>query len=84
MITLAAIRRTGNEVVAALVDARSRCGAWQSNADYVVRGECGDPRGRKSGGCSGADNSRLPTRVEGEKRFRSAIRNPYAAIHKVA
>ena len=73
---LVAIRRKGNEVVAAVVGARSRCGSWQSSADYVARGGCGDPRGRKSGGSSGADSPTWPARTEGEKRVRSLIRNP--------
>jgi hypothetical protein len=48
----------------------------QSNADYAARGERGDPRGRKSGAGPGATNPRWPARAEGEKRFRSATRNP--------
>src|ERR1017187_3440046 len=75
-IIRAAIRRTGSEVVAAKVGARARCGAWQSSADYVVRGGSGDPRGRKSGGSSGADSPTWPARTQGGKRFRSLIRNP--------
>src|SRR5947209_7153480 len=74
--TLAVIHRTGNEVVAASVDARSLCGEWRSSSDYAVRGERGEPRGRKFGGGSGADSPTWPARAEGEKRFRSATRNP--------
>src|SRR5580700_6315782 len=78
------LRRMGSEAVAEATGARSRCGAWRRSGDYVARDERGDPRGRKSGGSSGADSPTWPARAEGEKRFRSAIRNPYAAIHKVA
>ena len=49
---------------------------WRSIGDYAVRGGRGDPRGRKSGGGSGADNPTWPARAEGEKRFRSLTRNP--------
>jgi hypothetical protein len=48
----------------------------QSNWDYAARGERGDPRGRKSGAGPAATNLRWPARAEGEKRFRSATRNP--------
>ena len=44
--------------------------------DYAVRDGRGEPRGRKSGGGSGADNPTWPARIEGEKRLRSATRNP--------
>src|ERR1700740_2813582 len=75
-IILAESRRTDNEATAEATGARSRCGEWRSSADYVVRGGRGEPRGRKSGAGPGADNSRLPMRAEGGKRFRSLIRNP--------
>ena len=40
--------------------------------------------GSPANGGWGADNPTWPAGAEGEKRFRSATRNPYAAIHKVA
>src|SRR5579863_3353126 len=54
---------------------RSRSGELRSNEDYAAPG-AGAPRGRKPDGGLGADSPRAPTRAEGEKRFRSAIRNP--------
>ena len=51
-------------------------GAWQSTKGYAARGEPGDPRGRNWGGISGMDSPSRPARAEGEKRFRSATRNP--------
>ena len=78
------IRRRDSEAAARAVGGRGNPQAWRSSADYAVRDERGDPRGRKSGGGSGADSPTWPARAEGEKRFRSATRNPYAAIHKVA
>jgi hypothetical protein len=42
-------RKMGNEATAAITDALERSESWRSNADYVVRGAPGDPRGRKSG-----------------------------------
>src|SRR5712691_1131682 len=51
-------------------------GAWQSTRDYAARGEPGDPRGRNRVGISGMDSPSRPARAEGEKRFRSATRNP--------
>lgn len=77
-------RRRGSEIAAQEVGGRGQSATWRSSADYAVRDGRGDPRGRKSGGGSGADSPTWPARAEGEKRFRSAIRNPYAAIHKVA
>src|SRR4029078_13143467 len=51
--------------------------ALQSNSDYSARGERGgDPRGRNSGAGSRLMNLSCPTRAEGEKRLRSATRNP--------
>ena len=78
------IRRRGSEAIAAVTDAPERNATSQSNADYVALDERGDPRGRKSGAGPGAKNPRCPARAEGEKRFRSATRNPYAAIQRVA
>jgi hypothetical protein len=69
-------RKRGSEVTAALTDAPERSVKSQSSADYVARGERGDPRGRKSGGGLETTNLRWPARAEGEKRFRSATRNP--------
>jgi hypothetical protein len=68
--------KTGSEVTAALTDAPERSVMSQSIGDYVARGERGDPRGRKSGVGLGTANRRWPARAEGEKRFRSATRNP--------
>lgn len=69
-------RKRGSEVTAALTDVPERSVASQSSADYVARDERGDPRGRKSGVGLGTTNLRWPARAEGEKRFRSATRNP--------
>ena len=72
----AVIRKRGSEAIAAVTGVRER-GEWLlSSVDYVVRDVLGDPRGRKSGAGPGATNPRWPARAEGEKRFRSAIRNP--------
>ena len=71
-----ASRRTDSEEVPAAASARSSSAASQLSAGYAARGGCGDPRGRNSGGGSGEDNLTFPTRAEGEKRFRSATRNP--------
>ena len=78
------IRNRGSEAIAAVTDAPERSATSQSNADYVARDERGDPRGRKFGPGPGAKNPRCPARAEGEKRFRSATKNPYAAIQRVA
>src|SRR3954451_1125230 len=48
----------------------------QSNADYAARGERGDPRGRNSSAVLHLTNASFPMRAEGEKRLRSATRNP--------
>ena len=69
-------RTRGSEVTAAPTDAPERSVTSQSSADYVARGERGDPRGRKFGVGLGTTNLRRPARAEGEKRFRSATRNP--------
>ena len=42
-------RKRGNDATAAITGALERSESWRSNADYVVRGVPGDPRGRKSG-----------------------------------
>ena len=70
------LRRRDSEATARVVGGRWQSARWRSSEDYVVRGGRGDPRGRKSGGGSGVDNPTWPTRAEGEKRFRSLIRNP--------
>ncbi len=70
------IRKKDSEAVASVRDEPKPCAASRSIADYVARGVRGDPRGRKSGVGPGATNPRWPTRAEGEKRFRSATRNP--------
>src|SRR5437660_8355984 len=48
----------------------------RSNSDYAALGERGDPRGGNFGAGPGATNPRWPMRAEGEKRLRSATRNP--------
>ena len=69
-------RKRGSEVIAVVAGVRAR-GEWlRSSADYVARDVFGDPRGRKPGAGPGATNPRWPARAEGEKRFRSATRNP--------
>ena len=70
------IRKKGSEAVGAVTGAPERGARSQSSEDYAARGGRGDPRGRKSGGNSGADSPTWPARTEGEKRFRSATRNP--------
>ena len=69
-------RKKDNEVIAAIATGPTGCGASRSNAGYDVRPVRGDPRGRNC--CAGleAENTRFPEWAEGEKRFRSAIRNP--------
>jgi hypothetical protein len=69
-------RKRGSEVTAVLTDAPACSVTSQLSGDYVARGERGDPRGRKSGSGLGTRNLRWPARAEGEKRFRSATRNP--------
>ena len=69
-------RTRGSEVTAAPTDAPERSVTSQWSADYVARGERGDPRGRKFGVGLGTASLRWPARAEGEKRFRSATRNP--------
>src|SRR5919106_136003 len=71
-----AIRRTGSEAIARADAGQSWPSMSRSKQDYAARGELGDPRGRKSGGGSGTGSPTFPTRAEGGKRFRSAIRNP--------
>jgi hypothetical protein len=69
-------RKRGSEVTAVLIDVPERSVTSQSSADYVARGDRGDPRGRKSDGGLATTNLSWPARAEGEKRFRSATRNP--------
>jgi hypothetical protein len=72
----AMIRKRGSDAIAAVTGVREP-GEWlRSSADYVARDVLGDPRGRKPGAGRGASNPRWPARAEGEKRFRSATRNP--------
>ena len=52
------IRRMDSEAIAATAGVPERGVRSQSNTDYVVRGERGDPRGRKSGADLGAANPR--------------------------
>src|SRR5580658_6657706 len=75
-IIRSAIRKTGTEAVAAAVDAPERYAASRWSVDYAALGVRGEPRGRKSGAGPGATNPSWPARAEGEKRFRSATRNP--------
>jgi hypothetical protein len=70
------IRKMGSEAIAAARGVPERCEGSQSSADYVARGVRDDPRGRKFGMDAGTTNLRWPARAEGEKRFRSATRNP--------
>ena len=52
-------------------------GAWLSRGDYAAGREPGEPRGRNlGGGTSGTGRTNRPARAEGEKRLRSATRNP--------
>jgi hypothetical protein len=69
-------RKRGSEATVALSDAPACSVTSQSSADYVARDERGDPRGRNDGVGLGTANLRWPARAEGEKRFRSATRNP--------
>jgi len=78
------LRRRDSGTTVGAVGGRGQSVTWRLRMDYASPGGRGDPCGRKSGGGSGADSPTWPARAEGEKRFRSAIRNPYAAIHKVA
>lgn len=70
------IRRKDIAAVAAARPAPAESVALRSSMDYAARGGCGDPRGRNSCAGSGIVNLRLPMWAEGEKRFRSATRNP--------
>jgi hypothetical protein len=51
-------------------------GVWQSTRDYAAPSVPGEPRGRSWGGILEAGRSTSPARAEGEKRLRSATRNP--------
>src|SRR6266849_2766886 len=62
---------------------RSGCAKWRSNAGYAVGRESFAPRGRKLAGIQAARSPRWPTWAEGEKRLLSAIKKPYAAMHKL-
>ena len=69
-------RRKDSEGVAREGAEQSSFLALRWSSGYAARGERGDPRGRKPGGGCGVDNPTWPARAEGEKRFRSATRNP--------
>jgi hypothetical protein len=71
-----AIHRRDIEAVARAVAGQGWLSRSQSNSDYAARGERGDPRGRKSGAGLSLRNPSFPARAEGEKRLRSATRNP--------
>jgi hypothetical protein len=72
----AKLHNRGNEAIAAVTGAPGSFATSRSSTDYAARGAPGDPRGRKSGAGPGVANPRWPARAEGEKRFRSATRNP--------
>lgn len=69
-------RSRDNRAVAVVTGAPGQFVELQSIVDYAVPGVRGEPRGRKSGAGLGIWNPRWPARAEGEKRFRSATRNP--------
>jgi hypothetical protein len=71
-----AIHKKGNEATGAAISAPKECASLRSSVGYDAQGVRGDPRGRKFGAGPAATNPRCPTRAEGEKRFRSATRNP--------
>ena len=75
-IIRSAIRKTGTEAVAAAADAPERYAASRWSVDYAALGMRGDPRGRKSGAGPGVPKSKMTGTGRGEKRFRSATRNP--------
>ncbi len=77
-------RKKDSEEAAESGSRQSVCVGWRWSVDYAVRTREGRPRGRKSCGSAGADNSSWPVRAEGEKRLLSATRNPYAAMQRVA
>ncbi len=70
------IRKRGSEAIAGVLSVPDQYAVWRWSAGYVARDVGGDPRGRKSDAGVGAVNRRRPARAEGEKRFRSATRNP--------
>jgi hypothetical protein len=76
MLSWEGTHKRGSEVTAVLTGAPEPGVTSQSSSDYVAQGERGDPRGRNSRVGLGTTNLRWPTRAEGEKRFRSATRNP--------
>ena len=76
MLSPETIHRTGSNQVGAAIGAPRRCAGSRSTADYAAPGGFGAPRGRKSGAGPGAENPRSTACSEGEKRFRSATRNP--------
>ena len=75
-IIRSAIHRRDIEEGARSAVAQGWLSASQSNSDYAARGERGDTRGRKSGADLQLTNPSCPARAEGEKRLRSATRNP--------
>jgi hypothetical protein len=74
--SLEAIHKKGNEATGAAMSAPKECASLRSSVGYDAQGVRGDPRGRKFGAGLGTTNLRWPARAEGEKRFRSATRNP--------
>src|SRR5215210_1496086 len=83
-IILSAIHRRDTEADARAAVGQGWLSMWQSNSDHAARGERGDPRGPKSGVGLRLTNPSFPARAEGEKRLRSATRNPYDAMQSVA
>ncbi len=75
-VTNEAVHRTDNEEAAESGSGRCECEAWQSSRGYVVRAGSGVPRGLKCLGSLGTDSPTCSTNAEGEKRLRSATRNP--------
>src|ERR1035441_987615 len=55
-----------SEATVRVTGGRGQSATWRSSGDYAVRGGRGDPRGRKSGGSSGADSPTWPARAEGQ------------------
>ena len=69
-------RSGDNAAVAAANDEPELSEGSRSNTDYDVPGARDEPRGLKSGAGAAVASAVLPARAEGEKRLRSATRNP--------
>ena len=83
-LSLEITRKTGSEATAAITGALERSESWQSNADYVVRGRARRPAGPEVRRWPEGGESKMSGTGRGGKRFRSATRNPWAAMHSVA